>query len=131
MADPLATPADVVEIFRPLDAQEETNTLAMLRYVSALIRGKVKSLDARISAGTLDKDLVKLAAIMPVQRVLMNKEGYRQKSESTGPFSDSFTLDAAISSGLLYVSDDDVKGLLPVVRHKSGFGSMSVAMGLR
>lgn len=130
MAQPLAVADDVVEIFRPLTEQEATNTTAMLRYVSALIRSKVPNLDGRVSAGTLDPDLVVLAAIMPVKRVLMNQEGVRQKSENTGPFSDSFTLDSAISSGLLYVSVDDVAELLPKVTTRR-FGSINVSMGLR
>lgn len=130
MAEPLATPADVVEMFRPLDEQETTNATAMLRYVSAKIRAKVPNLDARVTAGTLDPDLVMLAAITPVKRVLMNQEGVKQKSENTGPFSDSFTLDSAISTGLLYISAEDVEDLAvkaPVRR----FGSINVSMGLR
>lgn len=130
MAALLATPADVVEMFRPLNDQETINTAAMLRYVSALIRAKVPNLDARVSAGTLDTDLVLLAAIMPVKRVLMNQEGVRQKSENTGPFSDSFTLDSAISTGLLYVSADDVADLMPKLVTRR-FRSINVSMGLR
>lgn len=131
MAGPLASLDDVVEIFRPLSDQEKTITTAMIRYVSALIRGMVPNLDSRVSAGTLDNDLVVLAAIMPVKRVLMNQDGVRQKSETTGPFSDSVTLDNAISSGLLYVSEDDVKNLALAVRNRPKFGSINVSMGLR
>lgn len=130
MAAPLAISDDVVELWKPLTAQETVNVDAMLRYVSALIRAKVPNLDARVSAGTLDEDLVTFAAVMPVKRVLMNQDGVRQRSENTGPYSDSITVDSAISSGLLVVNDTDVAALLPVKVRRS-FGSINIAMGLR
>lgn len=71
MATPYASPEDVaIRLNVTLDEGQETQAEAFLRDVSALIRDEVPDLDARITAGTKDRDLVVAVVFQVIRRVL-------------------------------------------------------------
>lgn len=105
---PLATVDEVVELFRPLSAAEQSLTRGLLRRASAIIRGRYPDVDARVAAGTLSADTASLAAINMVLPVLRNPNGLR--SESVGPFSRAF--DVSRAAGLLVLTADEEALLL-------------------
>lgn len=126
---PFANAADLAAAWRPLTPEEQTAADALLVYASQMLRSRVSDLDERIDAGKVDRVLVRLAAILVVKRVMMNPQAARQKSRTSGPFTESITVDSAVSSGALYLSDRDVAVFLPA-RAEHKIGSVRLAAGL-
>ncbi len=128
MMEPFATAADVAAIYRALDADETTLATGLLAAASVKLRVRVPDVDDKVAASPLLAEVAKFAVAAAVKRVLMNPDALRQFSETTGPFSESNTVDAAVSSGALYLSDGDLEGLVssggPVI------GSVRLRMGL-
>lgn len=121
-----AQPSDVAtRLGRELTDAELGQAAAYLDDVEAEIRSRVSDLDARAD------DLNFLALVIRVEasaakRVFMNPGGIRQHSESLDDYSQSDTLDVSISTGSLYVSDDEWRLLLG---GSSSGGSFSMARG--
>jgi hypothetical protein len=106
---PLAAVGDVVAQYGQLTADEATLTRYLLRAASAMIRHRVPNIDALITSGRLDQNVVALAPAAMVLRVLRNPEGLR--SETTGPF--SRTYDTSAAAGLLVITPDDMANVTP------------------
>ncbi|MEX3600491.1 hypothetical protein CKW39_08955 [Kocuria sp. WRN011] len=117
-------------IWRPLTDQERVAAENLLTVVSAIFRARVPDLDARLDSGQVDRTLVDFAAQQVVKRVLMNPEGFKQITESTGPTSGSYTLDQSIAGVNLYVSDGDLKLFLPSYGATFNIGTIRVRPGL-
>lgn len=126
--EPFATPADVAAIYRVLSTEETALASGLLAAASLKLRIRVPRIDEMVAGSELLAEVAKLAVSMAVKRVLMNPDALRQYSETTGPFSESNTVDSAVSSGALYLSDADLEGLVP----SSGgvVGSVRLRMGL-
>jgi hypothetical protein len=73
----------------------------LLAAASALVRSRVPDVDARITALTLNEDLVRYTVAEMVARVMRNPE--QASSTSTGPFSVSY----AGPFGLVLTEDDE------------------------
>jgi len=124
-----ANAADLERAWRPLTQDEKNTADELLDYVSAILRSRVRRLDEWIADGTIDPALVRLATILPVKRVLMNPEAARQRSQTDGPFTRSITVDSAVSTGALYVSDADLAIFLPA-RRGATVGTARLKAGL-
>jgi hypothetical protein len=110
MAAIYAEPADVAAAWRPLSADEEVIATTFLEWVSARLRRKVPNLGQRLADDEEDLAvLVTATAAMATARAMMNPEGWR--SETIDDY--TRTRDAAVSSGALYVSAEDVADLMP------------------
>lgn len=105
---PLATVAEVVELFRTLTPAEEGLTKALLRQASTMVRSR-PGVIARIADGTLDAEMVGHAVVTMVLRVLRNPGGLR--AETVGPFSRTF--DTTVAAGQLVISDTELAILNP------------------
>jgi hypothetical protein len=55
-----------------------------------------------------DEAVVKLVAARMIRRVLKNPDGYRIRSESVDDYSDGGTIDSSLSTGELYISDQEL-----------------------
>lgn len=97
---PLAVIGDVSGQFGTLTAPQEGITNWLLRAASKLVRSQYPGIDAAITAGTLDADVVALGVAHMVLRVLRNPGGLR--SETVGPF--SRTYDTTAAAGLLVIT---------------------------
>lgn len=66
-----------------------------------------------------------------VQRVLTNPRGATQQSETTGPFTDQWTLDPRVASGSIWVTTDDwvLLGLSSLVGSQVGTISLGNTSG--
>ncbi len=106
---PLAVLGDVVAQYGTMTAAQQTLTNTLLRAVTRMIRARIPTVDAMISDGRLDPELVALAATNMVLRVLRNPGGLR--SETVGPF--SRTYDTSSAAGLLAFTIDDLALLTP------------------
>lgn len=130
---PFATVDDVVAIWGELTQEEESKVEAWIDQASidlrVIARNRGVDIDALVAADALAAEVAKNAIVRSIKRVLMNPEGWRQKSTTTGPFSDSGTLDTAISTGLVYIADGDIAGLFP--RRTGLVRSFRVNAGLR
>lgn len=131
--EPFATTEDVEAVWKPLTVDETTNVEAWINQASTSLRVIARNLsvdiDALVKADPLAAEVAKNAVVNAVKRVLMNPEGYRQKATTTGPFSDSGTLDTAISTGAIYIADSDIVGLFPKRKHLMRSFTINPGMG--
>jgi hypothetical protein len=130
--EPFAEPGDIVAVFRPLTPTEETLATGLLAQASLKLRlaARKRGIDmATLMLDELTAEAVKTAVVNAAKRVLMNPEAVRQWSETTGPMSESRTIDAAISSGALYLADGDLADIFPPVK-PSRMQSFRVRAGL-
>lgn len=103
MTPEYATPADVQGVSDGTIPMPKVAALLEFAYIK--LRGKVPGLNAKVTAGTIDRDAVKVVLVEMVQAVLRNSKGLR--SETTGPFARSYDVSAA--SGLLKVTDEHLE----------------------
>lgn len=118
-----ATSDDVAASWRPLTSAEEDVAETFLEWTSARMRKRVPALDSRIAADEDDLALLATAvAVGIVRRALINPEGWREEAI------DDYrrVRDAAVSSGALYVTADDVADLMPAA---ALMGAYSVPLG--
>lgn len=106
---PLATLGEVAAQFGTMTAAQQSLANTLLRAASKLIRQRYPSVDANIASGRLDAEVVALAVINMVLRVLRNPRGL--KAETTGPF--SVTYDTTIAAGQLVLSETETSLLVP------------------
>ncbi|WIA95805.1 Gp19/Gp15/Gp42 family protein [Curtobacterium sp. MCBA15_004] len=130
--DAFAESTDVSAVWGELTAGQEALVDAWLEQASnqvrLLARQRGADVDALVAADRLSAVLVRDAVVNAVKRVLMNPEGYRQLSRTKGPFTESGTIDTALSTGMIYIAEADIAGLFPVKR--SRFGSFRMKAGL-
>lgn len=123
-----AEPGDVAAIWRALDEAEAAVAVGLIEAASVKLMARVPGVADLVDADPVRAAVAKYAVSAAVKRVLMNPDGARQFSETTGPFSESVTVDSAISSGALYLDEADLVGLVsvggPVI------GSARLRMGL-
>lgn len=113
MAVPLADPADLAAMWRPLSAAEETVAESLVQVASALIRRKLPSIDTWIADGTLDNSIVLYVVTEMIKAAVEfgdRPAGAKSVSESMGPFTIAVTYDAV---GRLSLTDDLLALLAP------------------
>lgn len=110
-----ATTADIAARWRPLTAQETTNATAFLADAWALLLMRRPTLEADITAGKVTTTNVIRVVVAMVLRVLRNPDG--KLEESIDDY--RYRRDSALSSGLLYVSPDELADLTPGRKRRS------------
>lgn len=130
MATNPASITDVTGRFeRPLTDAESTAATAWLGDAWIILRREVPGLAARMdlaptAAGYLEAEDVVYVLSWMVIRVLRNPEAMRQWSDDTY----SQTVDTAMSSGLLYVTDAERAQLSPALPGMSANGMYSIPL---
>lgn len=119
---------DIEKIWRPLTEDETSMAAGLLTQASMKLRARIPNIDTLIAASELRTELARASVVNAVKRVLMNPEALRVISTTTGPFSESKTIDTALSSGFVYIDEGDLTGLL---FKKSSIRSFRVNAGLR
>lgn len=114
MSNP-AAPSDVVDRWRPLSDQEQINAGTFLDDAWRMLKRQLTSQGYDIEALMTDdpevvSEVVRVLA-SAVLRVMKNPDGKRQ--EAIDDY--SWTRDQAVSSGLLYFTDDETSSLIPGV----------------
>jgi len=84
-----------------------------LRRIEATIKTRVTDLDARITAGTLDLEIVVGIEAAAVARKADNREGLRSVTRSVDDGTVTKVRDSAFSDGQLRITDDEWSLLLP------------------
>lgn len=94
--DDLATVEDLEKAWRPLTTAEKTRAEYYLGVASRRIRRRWKDVDTRLTSGTLAKEDVTDVAVHMVLGIVDGAptRGAKSWSQSTGPFSQSVTLEA-------------------------------------
>ncbi len=123
MAAVYATASDVAAAWRPLVTEEESTATTLLSSASVLVRAKVADVDARISAGTLEAELVKTVVVDMVIRVLQNPAGVTHQQALE--YSYSF---APGSTGRRLFLTGDERSLLKAKPTKSGSRGRSIRL---
>jgi hypothetical protein len=113
MADPFATPEDVAARWRELTGPEEARAEVLLGDASRIVRRRWPDIDARITAGTVDADDVRMIVAGMVKRAMLGPDvdGVTEQSESAGPFAVNRRF--ANPLGNLYLSTSDIEVLDP------------------
>jgi hypothetical protein len=104
MANNPAIVPDIEARWRPLSEQEARTAQALLDDLWARALTQVPTLSANLDAGSLSTEVVKSVMAGAVLRVLRNPEG--KASEQIDDY--KYTRDAAISTGGLYLSPDEL-----------------------
>lgn len=124
MPDPLATPADVADIWRPLSTAEQSQATNLIVKASALLRAHAPfDVDARLALETTDPDRLDAEVVASVvagivKRVMVNPDSAVSATESVGPYSHSTTFaqrsgSADVMRGDLVVTRADIAMLKP------------------
>lgn len=100
----------------PAGAAVDTQLLALMRKARARLLTLIPSLTRRVTAGLLDEDVVKGVIEDMVLRVVKNPKALRQ----LGIDDFQATIDTAVSSGALYLTDDERSLLQPTGRRRVG-----------
>lgn len=113
MSNP-ATTADVVARWRPLSAQETTNAQTFLDDAWVMLKRRMELLGVTDFEDRIDADADFAAEVIrilatAVLRVMKNPDG--KSRESIDDY--SWSRDEAVSSGLLYFTDDELDALVP------------------
>lgn len=104
-----ATTSDIVARFRPLITAEQANALAYLDDAWWLLTGRLKNLEANMTAGRVSQgNVVRVIANMVI-RILRNPDG--KLEESIDDY--RYRRDALVASGALSVTDDELADLTP------------------
>lgn len=110
MANP-ATTADLESRWRTLSAQEEINGQAFLDDAWVMLKRRLPSIEADITAdtsGDLEADAIRVLATATL-RVLKNPDGFKQEElDDWGG-----TRDAATAAGALFFTDAELSSLVP------------------
>lgn len=91
----------------PGSAQQSVE--AIIAKAEARLLARVPSIPERVESGELGTDLVRGVVEDIVIRLIRNPQGF--SSEQAGDF--SYRIDRLAASGVVQVTDDDVKDLLP------------------
>lgn len=110
-------PEDVAAGWRPLSDAEAVTVEGLSAEAIVILGVEVPNLDAQ------DDSVVRLVAVKMIRRVLKNPDGYRVRNESIDDYADGGTLDSALSTGELYVSEKELGwlGVKPEASTKRAF----------
>lgn len=111
--------ADIEKVWRPLATGEATLIPGLSN--RAWLRIKARFPDIEVTTAivppalepVISVDIVKDVMASMIVRVLKNPDSLRIRSESIDDHTDAATLDAAISSGEMYLTPDEVALLTP------------------
>lgn len=104
-----------VRLGRSLSTAEEAQVTAWIEDLEAIVLQRVPDLRERIDAGTISEAIVRSVLCSAIIRVMRNPGGLRQRTESIDDYSLTETIDSSLSTGALYLTDEEWDLLLPVV----------------
>lgn len=119
MSEPFAVIADVENRWRSLTDEEAVVAETFLDHASLIFRAALPGLDDRIAADTTLTlgELVRHEVAESVRRTMLNPEGWREVA-----IDDYRRIrDAALSSGALFVTEEQIDRLRPVGRRGGAF----------
>lgn len=102
---------DLVAAWRALTVDEAAVAATQLTFASAIIRTQVPTIDQRLAieaAPFVLADLVKGITVSMVLRKMLNPDGIRSVQEALEDYSRTTTRDAAVSSGGLCLTDEEL-----------------------
>lgn len=106
MAIPFASAQDVAERWRPLSSVEESIADTLALDASALIRARFPGIDAQVTSGAVDADILTMVVAGMVRRAMVSPDdGVSQQSEGVGPFSQSRTFANPLRNVFLTAAD--------------------------
>lgn len=120
----LATNTDVAAGWRPLSTEEAAVADVLCSRASAMLRTSVLGIDTRVTADDDYKEVVVSVVAEMVKRVLVNPECRR----TDGVDDASWTLDQAVSTGALYISEQNFADLRRE-HHQAGTPAYVVSLG--
>lgn len=139
MAWPTVSPSGVASLWRPLTAEEQSVAIARIRVVEAELRRELRlhGITGTPSVGDLGfdtqdavdewADLYESVVAGVVKQALINPDGWLEVRESIDDFELTRRRDQVTSTGLAFLTEDDVAKLLPLVRPKRG--AFSIRLG--
>jgi hypothetical protein len=113
-----ANASDVTDRWVGSDEPTDTTLItALINDAEAVILAKFPKIQDRIDADTLPEQLVIIAVVRMVTRVLRNPENLSSWQQTTGPFSQSRTFGRGDQD--IWLSDEEIELLSPKVKGKA------------
>lgn len=109
----VTVPEIAARIGRALTDLEAAQVNAWIEDLDALVYQRMPDLDDRIARGEPNVAVVRLVYAQAIRRILLNPKGLRQYTESIDDYSVTETVDSALSSSALYLTDDEWAMLSP------------------
>lgn len=122
------TPADIEGRWRPLTTAETATIPGKSEDAWTRIVATVPALEEHLAAELVSEATVKSVMVSMIVRVLKNPDSVRTHQESIDDSSESRTLDSAVSTGELYVTDYEI-GLLTPATGVPSYGMYVVGLG--
>lgn len=103
----VTVPEIAARIGRALTDLEAAQVNAWIDDLDAMISLRVPDLEDRVAQDQPSVAVVRMVYAQAIRRVLLNPEGLRQYTESIDDYSVTKTVDSAMSSSALYLTDDE------------------------
>ncbi len=126
---PIVSASDVADRWRPLTEAELIVATSRIADAESEIQMQLRNhgiLAAPVGDALWANAYVRIAADM-VRRYLLNPDAWLEETERIDDYGVTKRRDSVASSGLLYVTDDEIAKLLPFLRRKRG--AFSVTLG--
>lgn len=127
---PEVTVEEIVKRWRPLTDAEET--VAAARIADAEDEIQIRLREVGVTEPPAGDDLwvsvYKRTVAEAVRRYMLNPEAMLEVTERLDDWSETRRRDSAVSSGLLYITDDEIAGLLPSTRRRRR-GAFNIVLG--
>jgi hypothetical protein len=131
ISTPYCTPDDVAGVWRPIADDAEREVVTNLIADASQMLAEIPVVQSRISADLLPASTLRMVCKHMVRRVMINPQGLRQFGVSVDDAQRNGTYDSSISTGRLYITDDEMARLAgrPVVGVDSGAFSIRPWVG--
>lgn len=122
------TAAEITHRWRPLTDAEAATIGGKSEDAWTRIVGTVPGIEENLTAGTVAEATVKSVMISMIVRVLKNPDSVRTVQSSIDDYNGSRTLDNAVSTGELYLTDFEI-GLLTPATGIPSYGMYVIGLG--
>jgi hypothetical protein len=119
---PFCTPDDVAGVWRPIADESERDVISNLISDASQMIAEIPVVRQRVADDLLSESTLRMVCKHMVRRVMINPSGLRQFGVSADDAQRNGTYDSSISTGRLYITDDEMARLAgrPVVGVDSG-----------
>lgn len=107
----------VADVWRPLSELEASLINGLAAQAIIRLEAAVRTLEADYTAGKVTTAQIESALISMIVRVLKNPNAVRQYSNTYDDWSESKTIDSAVSTGELYASQAEIDLVTPQVEY--------------
>lgn len=126
---PVVTVDELVKRWRPLTEAEETVATARIADAEAEIQIRLREMGVTVPpTDELWVLVYRRTVAEAVRRYMINPDAWLEETERIDDYGVTKRRDSAVSAGLLYITDDEIAGLLPSTRRRRR-GAFNIILG--